>query len=645
MVSVVERRLLLVTIAVSLLLSALTIWAVVRQGRALLARELADLRSAAATVVAQQRAALRADTLRNLDNARAALDSGGPDELDAWVGTQATWLLAALCRTDAVCAFYPRPPLDEPAALPAVSAAVQDTGQRSLLEALPELRRQATGSDPLAQAGALLAIAACEQQLGRPLAAARVFAEAAQVLRSTPRLTRLAFRAELARVAALQAAGDQARAQGALSDLLTTLLADHPARLSEVEIERLSDQLTALGLAEDEDLNVGLAELVRRARRRTAMIAAARRALTRRATETFTADGPIFDYVRDGTGEVIVIASAPASAVLRVALVTPAAILLARYCCATDLSAWQVDGGEGAPAATLLAELGSEFGGARLVATPATDSDLRRAARRHQGLVAATALGTVGAWALVIWMMIRAVRQQRELLRMQGRFVADVSHELKTPLALIRLLAETLAEQRVRDAERVQSYHETIARQAEHLTVLLDNILDLGRIESGRKQYQFASCDIAAVARQAWLLFEPQLQQEGFTTRLEIAPDLPIMRADAHALHQVIVNLLQNAYRYAGQGKYVRLTVRREGAVMLISVEDHGIGMSRQQLKRLGESFFRGDDTQVRQAPGVGLGLAIVNHIVSAHRGKIEVQSRPGQGTTFTVWIPLEAEH
>ncbi len=171
--------------------------------------------------------------------------------------------------------------------------------------------------------------------------------------------------------------------------------------------------------------------------------------------------------------------------------------------------------------------------------------------------------------------------------------------------------------------------------------MLLENILDLGRIESGRKQYQFGSCDIAAVARQAWLLFEPQFQQDGFTTRLEIAADLPPIRGDAHALHQVIVNLLQNAYRYAGQGKFVRLAVRREGGIILICVEDHGIGMSRQQLKRLGESFFRGEDTQVRQAPGVGLGLAIVNHIVSAHRGKIEVQSRPGQGTTFTIWIPM----
>jgi len=144
------------------------------------------------------------------------------------------------------------------------------------------------------------------------------------------------------------------------------------------------------------------------------------------------------------------------------------------------------------------------------------------------------------------------------------------------------------------------------------------------------------------VARQAWTLFEPQFQSEGFEARLELAPGLPVIRADAQALQQVLVNLLQNAYRYAGERKFVRLAVSREGYVIVMVVEDHGIGMSRNQLDRLGESFFRADDTRVRQTRGVGLGLAIVNHIVTAHRGKIEVQSRPGQGSTFTVWIPFE---
>jgi signal transduction histidine kinase len=328
------------------------------------------------------------------------------------------------------------------------------------------------------------------------------------------------------------------------------------------------------------------------------------------------------------------------------ALVCPGTAILARYYGPDRADVpWRIRLPGTQPDDTPLLELGPEFAGAVVVPSPATARQVRAAAQRHLGIVLGTTAGTAVAWALVIWMLTRVVARQRELARLQGRFVADVSHELKTPLALIRLLAETLASQRVRDPERIQAYHETITRESERLSVLLENILDLGRIESGRKQYEFGYCDIAAAARQAWTLFEPQFREEGFQAHLEIADGLPPIRADAQALQQVVVNLLQNAYRYSGAAKYVRLAVAREGYVILITVEDHGIGMSASQLDHLGESFFRAEDTRVRQTRGVGLGLAIVHHIVRAHRGKIEVQSRPGQGSQFTVWIPFEPAH
>jgi signal transduction histidine kinase len=270
------------------------------------------------------------------------------------------------------------------------------------------------------------------------------------------------------------------------------------------------------------------------------------------------------------------------------------------------------------------------------------DTTLQQAAEHTAALVAATALGTAGAWGVVTWMMLRAIARQRELVRLQRRFVADVSHELKTPLTMIRLLAETLQDGRIRDPDRIHTYYETITREAERLSVLLDGILDFSRADSGRRQYQFEDCAVGDVARQAWKLFEPQFAAEGFERVLEIAPDLPLIQADVPALQQVMVNLLQNAYRYAGEGKYVRLAVAREGYLIVITVEDHGIGMTRTQLERLGDSFFRAEDTRVRQTRGTGLGLAIVNHVVQAHGGKLEVQSRPNQGSTFTVWIPFE---
>ncbi len=252
--------------------------------------------------------------------------------------------------------------------------------------------------------------------------------------------------------------------------------------------------------------------------------------------------------------------------------------------------------------------------------------------------------GLVVAWAIAGWSIYRARRRQSELLRLQRRFVADVSHELKTPLALIRMLAETLRDGRVRDVEKRQQYLDTITREGERLSALLDAILDFSQIESGKRKMQMQSCDVAEAARQAWALFEPQFARDGFDARLAIAPDVPVIQADPLAIQQVMVNLLQNAYRYAGGGKFVRLSVERDGYVVLIRVEDHGIGMNREQLERLGDSFYRADDTRVRQTRGAGLGLAIVNHIVTAHHGKLEVHSRPSQGSEFTVWIPFEPE-
>jgi signal transduction histidine kinase len=270
------------------------------------------------------------------------------------------------------------------------------------------------------------------------------------------------------------------------------------------------------------------------------------------------------------------------------------------------------------------------------------DAELQAATERTAMLVITAGLGTAGAWGLVIWMMLRAMARQRELVRLQRRFVADVSHELKTPLTMIRLLAETLQDGRIRDPDRIRTYYETITRESERLSVLLDGILDFSRTESGRRQYRFEDCDVGPIAYQAWRLFEPQFAAEGFDGRLEVAPDLPTIQADQAAIQQIMVNLLQNAYRYAGDAKYVRLAVSRDGYLIVITVEDHGIGMTRAQLGRLGDSFFRAEDTRVRQTPGTGLGLAIVNHAVQAHGGKLEVQSRPGKGSTFSVWIPFE---
>ena len=637
--NIAERHLVELVIAVSLGLTGLTVWAVAQQGRALRARELSDLRSSAASAAAERQASLRAELERAFDTAGRAWDAG-EYELDAWCASRREWLLTFTATSDGTWKIFPRTPLEAPLPSPETEPA---PGGRDLLARLRDFQGLAANPDPLTRAGALLAMAACEQQLGHPLAAARIFADAAHLLRSTPRLARFAFRAELDRIDSLLTAGDRERAHESFTAFLNGLLMDHPARLGAVESARLQQQAERLALKADDPASAALRALQTRAERREAIADAAARVLTGRATDPRDAERIELVDATTAGGETIVVAIRALGEDARAALVEPAAELVARcWKSRAEGARWRVRM-PGEPAGQpVLVQLGLEFAQAVLEPTAATAEELHSTARRHLHIVLLTAAGTAGAWVLVLWMMVRVVARQRELARLQGRFVADVSHELKTPLALIRLLAETLAGQRVRDPQKVQAYHETITRESERLSVLLDNILDLGRIESGRKVYEFARCNVAEVARQAWTLFEPQFAADGFEARLELAESLPAIRADAQALQQVMVNLLQNAYRYAGEGKFVRLAVQREGYIVLITVEDHGIGMNRNELDRLGESFFRADDTRVRQTRGVGLGLAIVHHIVTAHGGKIEVQSRPGQGSKFTIWIPFE---
>lgn len=323
------------------------------------------------------------------------------------------------------------------------------------------------------------------------------------------------------------------------------------------------------------------------------------------------------------------------------ALASPVAEHLWRYGARDENAPFELVVPGESPTRTPLAACGPAFGDATLQATPATETRLQNEARRRRQFVLLTAGGSAGGWGLLLWLMYRLIAGHREVVRIQKRIVADVSHELKTPLALIRLHAETLKEGRVRDTNRQQEYLETITRESERLTILLDSILDFSKFERGQREYDFHDCDVSAVARQAWTLYEPQLQAGGFDARCELPAGRVLVLADAHALQQVLVNLLQNACRYSRERKFVRLRVRTEGHIVVMEVEDRGVGMSREQMRELGASFVRGPDPLVRQTRGTGLGLAIVHHIVSAHRGKMEVQSTPGEGSTFTVWLPL----
>jgi len=255
------------------------------------------------------------------------------------------------------------------------------------------------------------------------------------------------------------------------------------------------------------------------------------------------------------------------------------------------------------------------------------------------------ALGTL---LLAMWFLTRVVRREVALAELKSGFVADVSHELKTPLALIRMFAETLRDGRVASDEKRQEYYEVILRESTRLTDLIHNILDFSRIEAGRKEYHLQTTDVAASVEQTYATYRPQLDHAGFEHELRIEAGLPSVDADRGAIAQILVNLITNAVKYSDDEKYVLIEVtsdtRRNRRGVLISVHDLGIGIAPEDRALLTEGFYRASDSRVRGKAGAGLGLAVVRHIVDAHGGSLDVESRLVKGSTFRVFLPATPE-
>lgn len=236
------------------------------------------------------------------------------------------------------------------------------------------------------------------------------------------------------------------------------------------------------------------------------------------------------------------------------------------------------------------------------------------------------------------------VRRELKLSRLKSDFVANVSHELKTPLALIRLYAETLELGRVPAEGRKGEYYRVINKESRRLTQLINNILDFSRIEAGRKEYRLVPSDVAAVVSDVVENYRFAIEKQGFALELELAEELPPLALDPEALSQALINLLNNAAKYSLEQKSIRVSVAREVDRVLVSVCDRGIGIPRSEHRRIFEKFYRVETSLVHTTKGSGLGLALVQHIAEAHGGHVEVRSAPGEGSTFTLSLPVPAE-
>ena len=232
------------------------------------------------------------------------------------------------------------------------------------------------------------------------------------------------------------------------------------------------------------------------------------------------------------------------------------------------------------------------------------------------------------------------VRREANLSELQADFVSKVSHELRTPLTAIRLFAETI-ERAKQDEATVSKCLTLLSTETERLTRRIERLLDWGRMEAGRKLYDLREERVADIVDEAIEAFPAARLEEGVVLETDVAPDLPTVYADRHAMVDAIVNLLTNAHKYGGSPAKIRLAAARTAKGSLaITVTDNGAGIPRGELRRIFEKFYRIDDRLSRRAEGSGLGLAIVKHVVRAHRAKVSVDSVTGEGSTFTIVIP-----
>ena len=248
------------------------------------------------------------------------------------------------------------------------------------------------------------------------------------------------------------------------------------------------------------------------------------------------------------------------------------------------------------------------------------------------------------AMALGVFLVAGAAAREVRVAELKSNFVASVSHDLKTPLALIQLFAETLELGRVRTPERAQEYYQIINGEAKKLTRLIENILDFSRMEAGLRPYRMEPGDLGESVAKVLGRMETQFTQGHFTVRTRIEPDLPRLLLDQGATEQAIENLLANAMKYSGEVKQIDVEARRAGGHVVISVTDHGIGINRREQGRIFRKFYRVERELGGGPQGTGLGLAIVDHTMRGHGGFVRVASEPQQGSTFTLHFPIPGD-
>jgi signal transduction histidine kinase len=266
------------------------------------------------------------------------------------------------------------------------------------------------------------------------------------------------------------------------------------------------------------------------------------------------------------------------------------------------------------------------------------------------GLVAAGALLVLGVLLLGVALLLRDITRQAATNQLRADLVGGVSHDLKTPLSVIRLFGETLASDPDVDRASRSWYYNVIVHESERLTSLIDQVLDFSRVERGARQYQMRTGSLADVVSQVLERYLPHLGHQGFSVEHRSDPDVPAVCFDEGAVSQAVLNLIDNAVKYSDDDRHLAVRVVRRGGEAAIEVEDHGAGIAAGDRERVFARFSRASQPASRASQPAsrgshGLGLYLVKHMADAHGARIELESTPGRGSLFRLVFPPAACH